>query len=475
MSQIKTKFIEDLAITTAKLANDAVTKEKVAADVAGYGIKQEVSGALSVDADNSTIEVSGTGKVQLKDGGITTAKLNASIAGDGIDIVSGALVAAVDHSTVEINASGEIAVKNDGITDSKIAQNISLRGVPTAPTASSSTNTTQIATTAFVQTVTSAAVAAEAALRVSGDNAISTRIDGIDTSISTINTSLGTLGSRISTAESNITQLFDADTALDGRLDTAEATLISHGTRLTQAEADILTKIPLSQKGTANGVATLGSDGKVPSAQIPALSIVEPFVVTSESEMLALNAQTGDVAMRTDINKTFILSSNSPTVLADWKEVLTPAAPVQSVNGFTGHVSLTSDNVNEGSTNLYFTTTRARTAAVMDQIAAGVTTVAPSQAAVYTALGLKQDKITPRKQRFTLSAQDVTNGYVDLAHTAIANTIMVQPAGGPCQDEGTDYTVSLTGGVGGVTRITWVGNLAGIIAEQDELRVSYIS
>lgn len=49
------------------------------------------------------------------------------------------------------------------------------------------------------------------------------------------------------------------------------------------------------------------------------------------------------------------------------------------------------DDVAEGLTNLYFTDARARTAAVADSITDAVTTIAPSQNAVFDALALKQD------------------------------------------------------------------------------------
>lgn len=67
-----------------------------------------------------------------------------------------------------------------------------------------------------------------------------------------------------------------------------------------------------------------------------------------------------------------------------------PGAPVTSVNGQTGAVSLDTDDIAEGN-SLYFTETRARTAAVADSITDGVTNVAPSQDAVFDALALKAD------------------------------------------------------------------------------------
>ena len=67
------------------------------------------------------------------------------------------------------------------------------------------------------------------------------------------------------------------------------------------------------------------------------------------------------------------------------------SAPVTSVNTLTGAVTLTSDNITEGSTNKYYTDARAKTAAVGDAITDAVTDKAPSQNAVYDALALKSD------------------------------------------------------------------------------------
>ncbi|MGL5904759.1 MAG: hypothetical protein ACRCZO_18895 [Cetobacterium sp.] len=54
--------------------------------------------------------------------------------------------------------------------------------------------------------------------------------------------------------------------------------------------------------------------------------------------MLALTAQTGDVAIRTDLKKSFILKVDGASTLANWQELLTPDDRVQSVNGMTGTV-----------------------------------------------------------------------------------------------------------------------------------------
>lgn len=62
---------------------------------------------------------------------------------------------------------------------------------------------------------------------------------------------------------------------------------------------------------------------------------------------------------------------------------------VTSVNSQTGAVTLDSDDIGEGVTNLYFTDLRAKAAAVADSITDNVTDVAPSQNAVFDALALK--------------------------------------------------------------------------------------
>jgi len=133
---------------------------------------------------------------------------------------------------------------------------------------------------------------------------------------------------------------------------------------LTSADwATFNNKIDATQKGTNNGVATLGSDGKIPSSQIPAISFQSASVVASESAMLAISgAQVGSMAIRTDNSKNYVLSALPATTLANWVQLSTPSS-VTSVNGNAGpSVVLTTNEISEGSTNKYFTNTLARAA-----------------------------------------------------------------------------------------------------------------
>jgi hypothetical protein len=79
----------------------------------------------------------------------------------------------------------------------------------------------------------------------------------------------------------------------------------------------------------------------IPQTSASPLTITDVFVVSSEAAMLALSsAQTGDVAIRTDINKSFILSDYNYGTLSSWKELLSPPDAVTSVDGQTGSVTL---------------------------------------------------------------------------------------------------------------------------------------
>jgi hypothetical protein len=79
--------------------------------------------------------------------------------------------------------------------------------------------------------------------------------------------------------------------------------------------------------GSPNGVATLDGAGKLLVAQLPAIALVERFVAASQAAMLALTAQPGDFAFRTDVSEVYLLTGADPTVLANWTIWLHPAIP----------------------------------------------------------------------------------------------------------------------------------------------------
>lgn len=99
------------------------------------------------------------------------------------------------------------------------------------------------------------------------------------------------------------------------------------------------------QKGAVNGIASLDSNGHVPTSQLPPVAITHTDVVNSQAAMLALDAEVGDIAIRTDVNKTFVLAETPASTLGNWKELLTPTDAVLSVDGLTGAVDLSTSYV----------------------------------------------------------------------------------------------------------------------------------
>lgn len=94
-------------------------------------------------------------------------------------------------------------------------------------------------------------------------------------------------------------------------------------------------------RGANSGIATLDAGGKLTPTQLPALAVTEYLgSVSTQAAMLALTGQQGDWAIRTDRGTVFIITGSNPAVIGSWTEMAYPTAPVLSVNGKTGVVSL---------------------------------------------------------------------------------------------------------------------------------------
>lgn len=120
-------------------------------------------------------------------------------------------------------------------------------------------------------------------------------------------------------------------------------------------------------------------------------------------------------------------------------------------------------------------------AGALEKVAGGVS-VRTDDVTVKTNGSNNLESLKHREQKITLSGGDITNQYVDLAFAsygvdAANNSIQLSVIGGLIQEKAVDYTVSLTGGAGGVTRVTFAGDLAtGGAAELiagDKLVISY--
>lgn len=314
---------------------------------------------LTGDVEASAVSFNGTSAVSLvtsyATGSIVNADINASAAIDKTKI-SGTAITASDTGTVtstmiadnaivnaDVNSSAQIAYSKLNLTNTIVDADINasaaiaktkISGTAVTLADSGTVTSDMIANGAIVNAdINNSAAIALSKLAVdplaranhTGTQTAST-ISDFDTQVRTSKvTDLAAPTGSFSMNSQRITNVLDPASAQD---------------TATKAYAD--TKIASTEKGANNGVATLGSDGKLTTGQIPDVTITDTFVVASESAMLALTAQVGDVAVRTDVNKTFILKTAGATVLANWQELLTPTDSVLSVDGQTGVVNLSS-------------------------------------------------------------------------------------------------------------------------------------
>ena len=133
------------------------------------------------------------------------------------------------------------------------------------------------------------------------------------------------------------------------KLNTADTSTLSNRINLKLNIADTSSLLRKSQVGANNGAASLDALGKVPSAQIPAISFSSVDVVNDMSAMLSLpiTRLIGSIAVRLDSSKNFVLAQLPASNRANWVELVNPDAPVQTVNGLIGNVDLRKANITD--------------------------------------------------------------------------------------------------------------------------------
>jgi hypothetical protein len=325
-ANVTTAKIEESAVTNSRIAADAVTADKIAADAVGTS---EIASLAVTTA-------------KIADSAITSAKIadGTIVAGD---IADGAITSAkILDATI---ATGDLA--DGAVTSAKIAD-----------------------ATIVNADVSATAAIAKTKLDLGGTITSADLVDGTIVNAD-INASAAIALSKLATdplARANHTGTQTASTISDfdtqvrtNRLDqmaapTAAVALnaqkITGLADPTSAQDAVTLNYITTQKGAVNGLAELDGNGLVPTHHLPALAITTTQVVNSQANMLALTAQIGDVAVRTDVNKSFILTATPATTLGNWQELLTPTDAVLSVDGSTGAVSLSGTYLNRTSGQL---------------------------------------------------------------------------------------------------------------------------
>jgi len=165
--------------------------------------------------------------------------------------------------------------------------------------------------------------------------------------------------------------------------------------------AGYATDAEVALKASTSSLATVATSGlytdlsgTVPTSALPALAINDTFPVTSQAAMLALTAQRGDVAIRSDLGKSFILSTDSPSTLAAWLE-LSATGQVTSVNGQQGVILLAKGDVGLG--NVDNTSDAGKSISTSQQAALDAKQPLDSDLTAIAALAPADDALVQRK------------------------------------------------------------------------------
>jgi hypothetical protein len=357
---VTTVKIAESAVTNSRIAADAVTSDKIAADAVGTSEIANLAVTTGKIAD-SAITSAKIADLTIATGDIADSAITSAKIADGTivagDLADGAVTSAkiLDGTIVNADINSAAEIDKTKISGTAI----------TAADTGTVTSTMILDGTIANADVSATAAIAKTKLDLGGTITSADLVDGTIVNAD-INAAAGIALSKLATdplARANHTGTQAASTISDfdtqvrtNRLDqmaAPTAAVAFNAQKITglqdptSAQDAVTLNYITTQKGAVNGIAELDGNGLVPTHHLPALAITTTQVVSTQSAMLALTAQIGDVAVRTDVNKSFILTATPATTLANWQELLTPTDSVLSVDGSTGAVSLSGTYLNK--------------------------------------------------------------------------------------------------------------------------------
>ena len=114
----------------------------------------------------------------------------------------------------------------------------------------------------------------------------------------------------------------------------------------------------MSNKGTPFGYAPLDGNGKINPSYLDALNVIDVFTPINQEAMLLLtSAKPGDIAYVQDSQNAYMLVALPVHLTDNWKQ-MNSGSGVITFNGLNGVVNVGTDEIPEGSANIYFTNER---------------------------------------------------------------------------------------------------------------------
>ena len=112
------------------------------------------------------------------------------------------------------------------------------------------------------------------------------------------------------------------------------------------------------KKGVPFGYVPLDGNGKINPSYLDALNVIDVFTPVNQDAMLLLtSAKPGDIAYVQDSGNTYMLVALPVHLQGNWKQ-MNSGHGVITFNGLSGIVSVGTDEIPEGSANVYFTNER---------------------------------------------------------------------------------------------------------------------
>ena len=111
-------------------------------------------------------------------------------------------------------------------------------------------------------------------------------------------------------------------------------------------------------KGIPFGYVPLDENGKINPSYLDSLNVIDVFTpVNKEAMLLLTSAKPGDIAYVQDSQNTYMLVALPVHIKENWKQ-MSSGSGVITFNGLNGVVNVGTDEIPEGSANIYFTNER---------------------------------------------------------------------------------------------------------------------
>ena len=313
-------------------AGAAIADTKLGTISTANKVQNSATTATSSNSGSAIVSRDSSGNFSA---GVITANVTGALTGNASTATTLAtgrdfqIVGDVEASAQSFNGSGNVtlttSIANGAIVNADVNASAAIAATKIAGTAITAADTGTVTNTMLAGSIANGKLATDPLARANHTGTqLASTVSDFDTQVRTSKvTDLAAPTGSFSMNSQKITNLATATTSTDA---------------INKDYVD-------SKVGANNGIASLDSAGKVPTSQLPAVAIAETYVVNSQAAMLALPSDVGEIAIRTDVSKSFILTASPASTLGNWQELLTSDA-VTSVDGQTGNVSLASTYVN---------------------------------------------------------------------------------------------------------------------------------